>query len=154
MRRRLQPIFVLLVATALLAGCGGADKTKDFNKGFKGVNDQLLALGNEVGQGISSAKGTPDATLASEFTGFAARLRAIKGRLDKLDPPDKLKKRTDDLSRSIDRVVTDLQGIGTAAKEHKPAAARTAAQALVRDSVPLRAARRALARETGAKLGS
>jgi hypothetical protein len=154
MRRRLQPVFVLLVAAALVAGCGGADKTKDFEKGFKGVNDQLLALGTEVGQGLTSAKGTPDATLASEFTGFAARLRAIETRLAKLDPPDKLKKQTDTLSAAIDRLVKDLQDIGTAAKEHTPAAARAAAQALVRDSVPLRAARRAIARETGAKLGS
>ena len=147
-------IGTLLLSTALIAGCGGSDKTADFKKDFKVVNDQLLALGEEVGQGLGKAEGTPDAVLATEFTGYAARLRQIKGRIAKLDPPDKLKSQTDALSSAVDRLVVDLQGIGTAAREHKPAAARTAAVALVRDSPKLRAARRAIAKETGAKLGT
>jgi outer membrane murein-binding lipoprotein Lpp len=150
MRRAL----TLLLATALLAGCGGTDKGKEFSKDFKPVNDQLLVLGTAVGQAVRTAKGTPDTVLATEFTGFASRLRAIKARIAKLDPPDKLKSQTDALSSSVDRLIADLQGIGTAARDHKPSDARAAAVALVRDSQTARTARRALARETGAKLGS
>jgi outer membrane murein-binding lipoprotein Lpp len=146
--------LTLLIATALIAGCGGTDKTAEFKKDFKPVNAQILVLGTEVAQAVNTARGTPDAALATRFLGFASRLRAIRARVDKLDPPDKLKSPTRALSAGLGRLVADLQQIGTAAREHKPNVARAAAGALVRDSQAARDARRELARETGAKLGS
>ena len=44
----------LLLATALLTGCG-TDKRQDFKDDFKPINDRLLALGTSVGQAVSDA---------------------------------------------------------------------------------------------------
>jgi hypothetical protein len=148
--RPLRAALALLLVGALVAGCG-SDKKGDFEKDFKGVNSELVTLGQDVGQAVSGARGTPDAELARQFKGFAARLRTIKGRIADLKPPDDLKSKTDALSSAVDKLIGDLQAIGTAAESHKPAAARLAAAALVRDSAPAADARRALARETGAK---
>jgi outer membrane murein-binding lipoprotein Lpp len=150
-RRLRAAAAALLLASALIAGCGGSDKEGKFKDGFKRVNAELVTLGQDVGTAVNGARGTPDVELARQFNRFAARLRAIKGRIAKLDPSDKLKSKRDALSSAVDKLIVDLQAIGTAASSHKPDAARLAATALVRDSQPAAEARRALARETGAK---
>ena len=150
-RPRVRPsvaALTLLVVGALIAGCG-TDKKEEFKKDFKPVNAQILALGNEVGKGLTNASKTTDAALSREFLGFATRLQAVKGRLDKLDPPSDLKSKRATLSTALGKLVTDLRGIGTAATTHKPAAARTFTVALLRDSRPVADARRALARAVG-----
>ena len=150
-RRWLGAAAALLLASALIAGCGGSSKESKFKDGFKRVNTELVTLGQDVGTAVNGARGTPDTVLARQFNGFAARLRAIKGRIADLDPPDNLKSKRDALSSAVDKLIADLQAIGTAATNHKPDDARLAATALVRDSQPAAEARRALARETGAK---
>src|SRR2546423_10999570 len=92
----------LLLATALLAGCG-SDKTQSFKDDYKPVNDRLLALGTSVGQAVSDAANKPDLVLAGQFTEFAAQLRSLRGRVDDLDPPDDLKAQTQALSQGVTR---------------------------------------------------
>jgi hypothetical protein len=150
-RNTLRAGLALLLASALIAGCGGSDTDATFKKDFKRVNSELVSLGQDVGQAVNVAQGKPDAVLSRQFLGFATRLRAIKGRISDLKPPEKLQSKRVALASAVDRLIADLQAIGTAAASHKPAAARDAATALVRDSQPAAEARRALARETGAK---
>ena len=149
--RTLGGVLTLLLAAALIAGCGGSDKEATFKKDFKRVNSELVTLGQDVGRAVNGARGTTDAVLSRQFLGYAARLRAVKTRITDLDPPEKLKSKRAALSSAVDRLIADLQAIGTAAASHKPEAAREAATALVQDSQPAADARRALARKTGAK---
>jgi outer membrane murein-binding lipoprotein Lpp len=142
----------VLLAVALLAGCGGSGNSAQFNKDFKPINDELLNLGAAVGQAVSGAAKTPDTVLAGEFLGFASRLKGIKARLDALKPPDKLKSQEQRLSAALGRLTADLEAIAVAAQNHKPADARAGAVALVRDSRAEGAARREIARKTGAKV--
>jgi outer membrane murein-binding lipoprotein Lpp len=144
-------VVAVLLATALVAGCGSNSKSQ-FSSDFKPINDELLQLGSAVGQAVNNAAKTPDAVLAGEFLGFASRLQAIKDRIDKLKPPDDLKSDTKALADAGGRLVADLRAIGTAARNHQPAAARAATVSLVHDSQAAATARRALARKTGAKV--
>ena len=41
-RRPFHGVLGLLLVAALVAGCGGSDKTKQFGKRFEPVNEQLL----------------------------------------------------------------------------------------------------------------
>ena len=142
----------LLLATALLTGCG-TDKRQDFKDDFKPINDRLLALGTSVGQAVSDAANKPDLVLAGQFTEFAAQLRSLRGRVDDLDAPDDLKTQTRALSQGLTRLTSDLRNIANAARDHDAKAARAATVALVRDSQTAGDARRALARKTGARVG-
>ena len=154
MRTRRLLIVPLLVA-ALLAGCGGGSDEKDkFAERFKPVNDQLLALGGRVGQALQNASRTSDQMLAGEFSGYAQQMRDIGRRIDALRPPSDLRAKVGRLATATAKLEADLRAIAHAATVHDVVAARNGAQALVRDSGPERTARRALARETGAKAGS
>src|SRR2546423_2869098 len=148
--RALQPAVAVLLAASLAAGCGGSDKKDEFAKGFKPVNAQLVALGSNVGQALQNASSSSDQALARSFLGFVVRLQAIKGRIDKLDPPSDLKSQVTVLSSSVSRLIVDLGGIAAAARTHDPRAGRAATAALARDPPAARDARRALARKTGA----
>ena len=157
MRRGRRALVGALAALALgLAGCGGDDgaSAEDFKRDFAQVNDQILAIGDDIGNGISSARGETDAELAREFAGLAKRARAAKTRLDGLEPPEDLEDERDRLSAALERGAADLTDIAAAARTHDAKAARSATQRLVRDSPPIRNARRALARKTGATLGN
>jgi hypothetical protein len=149
-------LVLVLVAVFLVAGCGGDDKgsnTKDkFTAAYKPLNDQLVALGGDVGTAVQSAKGKSDATLATQFALLEKRLNDLKSRLDALEPPDEFKADAQKLSAAMAVAAADLKAISDAAGAHDPTAARDSARRLVVDSVPLRDARRALARKTGAKV--
>jgi hypothetical protein len=151
--RPIRVILPALLTAALLAGCGGADDSSGFDKAFEPVNDQLLQLGSTVSQALQRAPQTSDAMLAGEFSGFASQLDEIKVRLDKLKPPADLRPRVDALAAAVEKLSADLKSIAHAAQVHDTTRAREATQALVRDSRTAGAARRVLARKTGARVG-
>ena len=157
-RSLLLALLSALLVTGLLAGCGGDDKPsqeevkKEYDDAFKPINDDLLEQGEEVGQAVNNAEGTSDEALATQFTGLGEDTEEIKTRLDELEPPDEYEDDHNRLSKAIETVATDLREIGEAAEASDPKAARTQAAELVRHSVEVRTARRALARKTGAKV--
>jgi ABC-type glycerol-3-phosphate transport system substrate-binding protein len=132
------------------AEAGGSKE--EYDKAFGEINDELLEVGNDVGQTINTAKGKTDAALATAFTDLTERTRGVKEKLDGLQPPPEYEKLHNDLSAAIEVVAGDLEAIATAAENNDAGDARTEAQELVRHSVAVRTARRALARETGAKV--
>jgi hypothetical protein len=153
-----RPIASLLVLLALvaLAGCGGggSDKSAEFKKGYAPLNDQVLAIGNDLGNALSSAKGETDIALARQFASLTARARRVKTKLEALDAPGKYQAHVAALARALDRAASDLERIAGAARAHDATGARTATEALVRDSPAVRNTRRAVARDTGTTLGS
>jgi hypothetical protein len=151
--RPLRVILPALLTAALLAGCGGSDKSDSFNNEVKSVNDELLQLGDTVGQALQNAPQTSDAMLAGEFSGFASQLDQVRRRIDGLNPPADLQPKADALAAAVATLTKDLRDISHAATVHDTTGAREATKALVRDSRALRDARRALARETGARVG-
>jgi hypothetical protein len=141
-----------LVIAAALAGCGSSNSGKaDFKRGYPSINQELNRLGSDIGQTLGRARSYP--ATASEFRGFAARLRALKSRVDGLSPPGNLKATTAALSSAMSTLIGDLGAISAAAGVHDATAARTAMRALVQDSPALVAARRKLAQATGAAVG-
>lgn len=151
----IRAIFAVLLAAGLLAGCGGGSgDSGGFDKEYKAVNEQLLQLGDTVGQALQNAPQTTDAMLAGEFSGFAGQLDQVRRRIDALRPPGDLKAQVDALSTAVATLSKDLRDISHAATVHDTTGAREATQALVRDSRAARDARRALAKKTGARVGS
>jgi hypothetical protein len=144
-------IVTALLAVALVAGCGEDEKEK-FSEDFKPLNDRFLQLGGQVGQALKAAPQTPDRVLAGAFLEFGDRVEQVEEGLDELEPPDELRDELLRLQVATGKLVKDLRAIGTAARENKPAAARAATEALVRDSQAAGDARRVLARKTGARV--
>jgi hypothetical protein len=144
-------VLIVAAALALLAGCGQSKEDK-FKADFKPLNDELLKLGKDVGRGVTTATGKTDAQLAGEFGGFARRTGDLRGRIDDLDPPDKLRADHRRLVAALGSLQTDLSGIQAAATRHNARAAGLATRALISDSERERTSRTALARATGAKV--
>ena len=161
-RPLLLALITALLALGLLAGCGdddggnggndAAELKKNFDTAYRPINDEFLALGRETGEVIQAARGKSNASLATAFKSLSARVAAIKARLDNLEPPPDYERDTERLSNVMALVGGDLDEIAQAADAGDAAEARTQAQELVRHSVEVRTARRALARKTGAKI--
>jgi outer membrane murein-binding lipoprotein Lpp len=141
-------VLVAVLAAALLAGCGGDDKQDTFAKDFRPINGDIQGLGRKVGNAVSSARGKSDVALANQFSGLADQVGEQRKKLDGLDPPDDLKSDTDDMTSALRKVEKDLRGISKAARGHDAEGARSSTEALVRDSEPLRTARRKIERGT------
>ena len=153
--RILAALVAAVLSLALLAGCGdddgGGASKEDYAEEFKPINDEFLALGEEVANTIRTAKGQTDASLAAKFEQQAESVGGLKGRLEDLDPPEDYKSDHDKLAAAMGVVQADLAAVSDAARAHDADTARTAVQKLVRDSEAVRTPRRALAAKTGAK---
>jgi hypothetical protein len=148
--RPMRAILPALLTCALLAGCGGSDEKDAFGEDFGPVNDQLLVLRSSITEAPSGS----DAMLAGEFTGFATQLDGVRRRLEGLDPPEDLRARTDALEAALAELTADLRDIAHAASVHDTPGTRAATQRMVNDLRAAEDARRELARETGARVGT
>ena len=90
-------LIAALLGAGLLAGCGGDDEgdkqeevKKTFEEDYKPLNDDLIALGDEVGRAVNTAEGKSDAALATQFTRLGEETQEIKRKLDELEPPEEL----------------------------------------------------------------
>jgi hypothetical protein len=135
-------VGVLILCAALVA-CGKSAE-EQYEEGFPPINRGLAALGKDVGEGVRSAG---DATLAGKFADYARRLAALRGRLDELEPPDRLANDHSQLLAAIGAVRGELTDVADAARRGDAAAARDAATRLVRDSARLDDARSAVVRD-------
>jgi hypothetical protein len=143
---RRAPVFLLLAA-ALIAGCGGASKD-DYSADFRPLNKKIVALGDKIGKGAAKASGQSDREIEKEFGGYAKETSALRGELDDLDPPDDLESDHEKLGSALGDAEHALSGIENAAQEHDAQAARSSTLDLVQASRNLRAARRRLERAT------
>ena len=153
MTRRLALLLCLLVLAPLAAaGCGQDDKEK-FVEDYKPLNDRLLKIGDDLGEGLRSAGNKSNKRLAEQFAGFALRLQAVNKEIRDLDTPDDLKDERVELSARIADLVKSLQDISGAAGTNNVDAAATAMVDLGTTSEALNEAQNKLARATGAKIG-
>jgi hypothetical protein len=148
--RHLRPLAAILLAAALLAGCGGGSDEKDgFSQDYKPINDELLQIRSSIGE---VAQGTNE-MLAGAFGGFATRVDALAHRLDALKPPGDLRVKRDGLAAALILLGAQLKQISTRAAAHDAQGTREATERMVIALKAADGARRALARETGAKVG-
>ena len=148
MARRLSVALAVLAAAVVAVGCG-EDNKETFRKDFRPLNEQLVAVGRDIGNSLATARTRTDRQLAADFQRHAARTRETVARLRGLDPPDEYKGDLDRLIAASDKIGKDLQAIADAAKGRDARAARTATVTLIRDGEKGRAARQALARKAG-----
>ena len=161
-RRLLIVLAAALLAVGLLSGCGGdddgggeksaAELKEEFDKAYAPINDEFVKVGEDVGETIRTARGKTNNQLTVAFRDLADRTDDLRGRLEALEPPPEYEADTERLSESMNVVSGDLKSISAAAAADNGDEARTQVQELVRHSVEVRTARRALARKTGAKL--
>jgi hypothetical protein len=148
----MNPRFASAAAFATLAllaaGCGGEDEQETFAKDYRPISSDIERTGQNVAEAVNSAEGKTDAALATQFGGLARQADGLERRLGELDPPEDLKSTTDDLTAAMDRAGKDLRDIAGAARDHDAKRARTATEALARDSAPLRRTRLKLEKET------
>jgi hypothetical protein len=161
-RRTLILLVSALLALGLLAGCGGDDddggdggdsgsQAEKFDEAYKPINDEFVALGEEVQQTIQTAEGQSNDALATKFDELAKKVFELRARLVGLDAPEDYQPDVDRLAASMQVVGGDLSDISRAAENGQAQKAKEQVQELVRHSVETRTARRALARRTGAK---
>jgi hypothetical protein len=135
---------VLLLCLALTACEKSADEK--YKEEFPPIDRGLVALGDDVGEGLRSAD---DATLAQRFAGYARRLGRLRDRLDELEPPGALKSDHQRVLAAIGAVRGELADVAAAARRGDAGAAGAAATQVVRDGARLDQARARLARELG-----
>lgn len=160
--RLLTLLGAALLAVGLLSGCGGddgdgGDKSatelkQEFDTAYRPINDDFVEVGEDVGETIQTARGKSNPALATSFRDLADRTEELKRRLDALEPPPEYESDARRLSEAMGVVREDLASTSAAAAAGDAGEARTQVQELVRHSVEVRTARRALARKTGAKL--
>jgi ABC-type glycerol-3-phosphate transport system substrate-binding protein len=146
----------LAVLLAAVAGCGGGGASKsDFNKKFNPLNDQIVSLGKTVFSPQSETKRqkATNAEVATEFSGYAVQLDAIKTKISKLDAPDDYRSSVKKLLAALTKVSGDLNKISDAATKNDASAVTTSFATVFDDSRALKAAREELARKTGGKVG-
>ena len=162
-RPTLIALIAALLAVGLLAGCGGdddggngvddaAELKEEFAEDYRPINDEFLALGERTGRAVSTAEDKSNSEITREFGAIADEVRDLRQRLDALEAPPELEADRKRLSAAMALVGDDVRQISVAAATGDADKARTEAQQLVRHSVEVRTARRALARKTGAKV--
>lgn len=143
MTTRIASLAAALAACLLLAACGGADK-KAFKTDYEKQVTALKAIGNDVAQTLTSAKGKSDKQLEAKFAELANRTKAVNVQLKAPTPPSDAEQPLHDLIASVDQVTNDLRRIQQAAGLHNANSARSATQKLVRDSQGLKSNRQKL----------
>ena len=137
-------LSVLLIALGLTA-CGKSTEDK-YKEAFPPIDRGLMALGNDVGEGLRDAGESGDQALAGEFGGYSRRLGGLRERLDRLEAPSGLAKDHEALLAATATVRRALADVAEAARRGDTAAARDGATRLVRGGERLDEARSELAR--------
>ena len=150
---RRSPALTLLLAALALAGCGQSQKEK-YADDFKPLNDRLLLVGEQIGNGLGGAGDQTNAKLASQFAGFASDLEKVNDDIADLDPPKELRDESRALTQRTRTVVRDLRAISQAARAGDRKATTRATLAFGRNAQRLNQAQNRLARATGADAGS
>lgn len=145
--RRIAGVAVAAAALALSA-CGGEDD-QDFIDASKKTTTEISAIGQDIGTTVSGAAQETDADLQKEFTELADRAGKAVEDLGALDPPnDDIQTTVDELSSALSKGQKDLENIATAAGASDADGARTATQALVKDSPAISAGNTKLKKQT------
>ena len=134
--------LVLLLCVALTACEKSSDE--DYRADYPPIDRGLVALGDDVGEGLRTAD---DTTLAQRFSGYARRLGRLRDRLGDLEPPDALERDHQRVLAATGAVRAELGDVAEAAERGDPGAAGAAATRLVRDGARLDQARARLARQ-------
>jgi hypothetical protein len=142
-RRQIPLAAVLATAAAALgaAGCGsGSDQPSaaDTRAAYQSIRAQIVGLGGSIGQEITDASRETDAQLSIAFEQLHARGEAVIAKLRGLEVPSDLQDKRDALRDALDRGTADLADVADAVRAHDAAAARSAAEQLVRDSQTIR----------------
>jgi hypothetical protein len=140
--------LALLFAVLVAAGCGESAEEK-YRGDFAPLNDEIVALGKEVGATIEEAGGRTDAQLADAFSDYARELDELRQQVEQLEPPDDLADEQSALVEAMGEVQGSLARIAEAALGGDPDAARDATVELIPSSRRLSQAREALARAVG-----
>jgi hypothetical protein len=132
-----------LLAGLAIAACGGSDD--EYGDDFRPVSEQIVSLGQEVGDTIQRAGESTDEELAGDFEDFANELGDLRQELADLDPPDELDDEQDALVAAMGEVRSSLEDIAEAAEQRDAEAASQATVELVQRSSELRDTRQRLA---------
>jgi hypothetical protein len=145
---------VLLAVAVLAAGCGSSSHkaaTADaaFKRGFQQQLVVLHTIGTQVSTAVQSASHQTDAQLKASFKGIAANTRPLIAGLARLSPPAKYRADMDAMRSALSRAYADLRAIAVAAGRHRAKAAKQATNALLSDSVAIKAADTRLSKALG-----
>lgn len=137
---------MVVAATALSVAACSSSSEDDYKGEFEPINQELVKLGEQVGDTIEGAGESSDEQLADDFGNHAEDLGDLQQDLDELEPPDDLAEDQDELVASMGDVQGSLEDIAEAAEQGDPDSARQGTVNLIQRSEELRTARRTLAR--------
>ena len=127
--------MVAILATALVAACGGSSNNQaaHFKSGYVSTANQLKQVSIDIGKEIQQAPKQTDAQVLAAFRGLATRWQNDLSQLQTLKPPSNLATDFNTVTGAASRVEADLNAIVSAAGTHSASAAEQAAASLVGD---------------------
>jgi hypothetical protein len=140
------PLLLSVVVLALALTACSESAEDEYRDELPRIDRRLAALGGDVTEGLRRAGESDESALAREFGGYARRLGELRGRLEELDPPDRLAQEHDELLAATAAVRRALAEIAAAVRRGDADAAREAATSLVREGERLDRDRRELVR--------
>jgi hypothetical protein len=137
--------LAVLAAILTAAACGESAEEK-YRNDFAPLNDDIVALGKQVGATINEAGGRSDLQLADAFGDYARELGDLQRQVGELDPPESLADEHNTLVGAMGEVQGSLARIAKAALQRNADAARQATLELIQGSQRLSDARETVAR--------
>lgn len=158
MTRLLAVLTTALLATALLAACGGGDsgpsKEATYKSAFEPLNLKIVATGTAVAEAVNTAEGKSAAEIATEFLKLQQQAAKLGDDVAALSPPTDLEQDNTALASGLRNEATNLGDIVKAAEQSDAAAAKAATIALLSGSAAVRDPRRRIVKALGIDEGT
>ncbi len=150
-RRHAATTAAILALGLGLAACGGGDgpDTGAFKRQYDAQRTELNAITARIGEVLTGADGKTDEQVTTEIRDVERAFDAGLTKLERLDPPEDVRKDFDEMTRIARALDGDLKRIGDAAAAHDADGARAATEELARRAPSLEAPAKRVAEGVG-----
>lgn len=144
----------LAIGALAIAGCGSSSNSSQpsvsqFKSAFAAERAKTKSLGTDVVAAVQGAGTKSAGALATEFASLSSQTTKAADAFRSMPVPDKYKSQVTTLANALDAAAADMKKISQAAQSNDAAAARSAAESLVKHAEQVQSTDRALTKALG-----